>query len=106
MLAHGGGPGAPPRIWGTRPEICHYYDLPAFGLGGATNAKVVDAQAGVQASVTLLTEALSGANIVHDVGYMSGASLYSLQMLVICDELIEFVRRFMGGMEVNSPAGK
>jgi trimethylamine--corrinoid protein Co-methyltransferase len=32
---------------------------------------------------------------------MSGANLYSLQMLVICDELIEFVRRFMTGMEVN-----
>jgi len=102
MLSHGGGPGAPPRIWGTRPEICHYYDLPAFGLGGATNAKVVDTQAGIQIAWTLLVEALGGANIVHDVGYMSGASLYSLQTLVICNELIEFVRRFMGGLEINA----
>lgn len=101
MKSHGGGPGAPPRIWGTRPEICHYYDLPAFGLGGATNAKVVDTQAGVQIAWTLLLEALGGANIVHDVGYMSGANLYSLQTLVICDELIEAVRRFMGGVEIN-----
>jgi trimethylamine--corrinoid protein Co-methyltransferase len=101
MLSHGGGPGAPPRTWGHRPEVCHYYDLPAFGLGGGTGAHVVDTQAGVQMAWTLMIESLTGANIVHDVGYMSGANQYSLQTLVIGDELIEAMRRFMGGMVVN-----
>jgi trimethylamine--corrinoid protein Co-methyltransferase len=101
MKSHGGGPGAPPRIWGTRPEICQYYDLPSFGLGGGTNAKVVDTQAGIQIAWTLMLESLGGANIVHDVGYMAGANLYSLQTLVICDELIEAMRRFMGGVKIN-----
>jgi trimethylamine--corrinoid protein Co-methyltransferase len=101
MLAHGGRGGEPPRIRGVRPEMAHYYDLPAFGLGGATSAKVVDAQAGIEAALTLLVEALSGANIVHDVGYMGYGDLYSLALLVICDEQIEFVRRFMGNEARN-----
>jgi len=100
MLAHG-GTGGRPRLQGARPEMAHYYDLPAFGLGGATGAKVVDQQAGAQAAFSLLIEALSGANIVHDIGYTGRADCYSLELLVICDELIEFVRRFMGGVEIN-----
>jgi trimethylamine--corrinoid protein Co-methyltransferase len=95
-----GGTGGRPYFDGARPEMTHYYDLPAFGLGGVTRAKVIDQQAGADAMTTLLIEALSGANIVHDVGY--AADSYSLELLVICDELIEYVRRFMSGMEVNA----
>jgi trimethylamine--corrinoid protein Co-methyltransferase len=98
MLAHGGS-GGRPYYEGARPEMAHYYDLPAFGLGGRARSKVVDAQAGAQAAFSLLIEAISGANIVHDVGYLS--DYFSLELLVIADELIEYVRRFMGGMPVN-----
>jgi trimethylamine--corrinoid protein Co-methyltransferase len=98
MRSHGGS-GGRPYYEGSRPELAHYYDLPCFGLGGITGAKVIDQQAGAQAARTLLTEAISGNNIIHDVGY--AADCYSLELLVICNELIEYVRRFMGGMEVT-----
>jgi len=90
-----------PYFEGARPEMAHYYDLPAFGLGGRTRSHAIDTQAGAQAALTLLIEALSGANIVHDVGYMSEGDCYSLQMLVMCDELIDFVKQFMGGVKVD-----
>ena len=98
MLAHGGS-GGRPYFEGARPEMAHYYDLPAFGVGGRARSKVVDAQAGAQSALSLLIEAISGANIVHDVGYLS--DYFSLELLVISDELIEYVRRFMGGMPIN-----
>jgi trimethylamine---corrinoid protein Co-methyltransferase len=90
-----------PYFEGARPEMAHYYDLPAFGLGGTTSSKVVDAQAGAQAALTLLVEAMSGANIIHDVGYTGQSDLYSLQQLVICNELIDYIKSFMTGMEIN-----
>jgi trimethylamine--corrinoid protein Co-methyltransferase len=100
-MRSGRGSGGRPRVQGSRPEIAHYYDLPAFGLGGATRAKVIDAQAGAQAALSLLIETMSGANIVHDVGYTGAADCYSLQLLVISDELLNYVRRFMGGVEIT-----
>jgi trimethylamine---corrinoid protein Co-methyltransferase len=90
-----------PRTKGTRSELAHFQGLPAFGLGGASGSKMVDQQASAQAALSLITEAISGTNIIHDVGYLGGADIYSLEMLVIGNELIEYVKRFMQGMAVN-----
>ncbi|MCX6071551.1 MAG: trimethylamine methyltransferase family protein, partial [Chloroflexi bacterium] len=51
---------------GVPTEMGKYYDLPVFGLGGATDSKVMDQQCGFEATLSLMTALLHGANIVHD----------------------------------------
>ncbi|MHB1417095.1 MAG: trimethylamine methyltransferase family protein [Chloroflexota bacterium] len=82
-------------------ELGHRYGLPLFGLGGASDSKVPDQQAAAEAAFSLLTETLCGANLVHDVGYLDSGLAYSLEQLVLCDELIGWVKRFMDGVVVN-----
>ncbi|MBN1179423.1 MAG: trimethylamine methyltransferase family protein [Anaerolineae bacterium] len=82
-------------------ELAHYYGLPIFGLAGASDAKIPDEQAAAEAAFSLILEAMSGAQMMHDVGYLEGGRCNSLEQVVICDELINYVKRFMTGFEVN-----
>lgn len=82
-------------------ELGHYYGLPLFGLGGASDAKLPDEQAAAEAAFSLMLETLAGAHLVHDVGYLESGMTNSFEQIVICDELIHYVKRFMQGLEVN-----
>ena len=46
--------------------------------------------------------ALSGAALVHDVGFLDCADIGSLGMLVLTDEIIGMAKRIMRGIEVNA----
>ena len=77
---------------GVATDMGRHYNLPVFGLGGATDAKVLDQQCGIETSISLMTALLHGANIVHDVGFMDSGLQGSLQLLVIANETIGFLR--------------
>ena len=82
-------------------ELAHYYGLPIFGLGGASDSKVPDEQAAAEVAFSLLTETLAGANLIHDVGYLEGGMTNSLEMVVMADEMIRWVKEFMRGELVD-----
>ena len=82
-------------------DIARYYDLPIWGAAGATDSKIVDAQAGVEATVSIMTAFLTRCNLVHDVGYIEYGTTSSIEMLVIADEIIRDVRSIMDGVEVS-----
>ena len=48
-----------------------------------------------------MTAALSGANLIHDVGYLESGLNGSLDMLVFSDEAISMVKRLIGGVRVT-----
>jgi trimethylamine--corrinoid protein Co-methyltransferase len=72
-----------------------------WGAAGATDSKVVDAQAGVEAAISIMTAFLTRCNLVHDLGYIEYGTTSSMGMLVIADEIIRHVRFVMGGVEVS-----
>jgi trimethylamine--corrinoid protein Co-methyltransferase len=82
-------------------DLGRYYGLPIWGVAGATDSKVVDAQAGIEATVTIMSAFLSRSNLNHDVGYIEYGTTSSMEMLVIADEIIRDVRFVMGGVEVS-----
>jgi trimethylamine--corrinoid protein Co-methyltransferase len=82
-------------------DLARYYDLPVWGTAGTTDSKVVDAQAGIEATVSIMTAFLSRCNLVHDVGYIEYGTTSSMEMLVVADEIIRDVRYVMGGVEVS-----
>jgi trimethylamine--corrinoid protein Co-methyltransferase len=80
----------------------HFYRLPVWGFAGCTDAKLADVQAGADSSMWILWTALSGANLVHDIGYVESGMTCSYEMIVICDEVIGFVRRLFRGIELTA----
>jgi len=82
-------------------QMAQWYGLPFFGTGGVTDSKVPDAQASAEAALSLIMAALSGTNLIHDIGYLESGLTGSLEMIVICDEIAGMVSRIMEGVEVN-----
>jgi trimethylamine--corrinoid protein Co-methyltransferase len=95
--------GAPewPMAMAACADMGRYYRLPVWGVAGATDSKVVDPQAGIEATVTIMTAFLCRCNLNHDVGYIEYGTTSSMEMLVIADEIIRDVRHIMSGIEVN-----
>jgi trimethylamine--corrinoid protein Co-methyltransferase len=85
-------------------ELAHHrYDLPAWGFSGCSDSKLPDIQAGIESSLWILWTAMSGANLVHDLGYVESGLTGSFEMVVVAEEIVSMVRRLMRGIEV-SPA--
>jgi trimethylamine--corrinoid protein Co-methyltransferase len=94
-------PYASPDMIGLPAAYAHYLGLPFFGLAGCSDSKTLDGQATAEAALTLMGDVLSGANLIHDVGYMESGLLGSLELLVICDDIIGWINRFIDGFKVN-----
>ena len=82
-------------------DICRYLGLPLMGTAGASEAKVLDLQAAIESTFQVVLSGLSGATLVHDVGFLDCANTGSLEMLVMNDEIIAMTRRMMRGIEVS-----
>ena len=77
------------------------YGLPIWAYAGASDAKVMDAQAGAEAMFSIITSMLSRCNVIHDVGFLEYGSTSSLEMVVMADELIAMSRFLTEGIRVN-----
>ena len=82
-------------------ELSIKYKLPIFGTAGASDSLKLDIQAGAEWAYSLLTCALSGTNLIHDVGYLESGMTGSLESLVIVDEIIGMVKRVIAGFKIN-----
>jgi trimethylamine--corrinoid protein Co-methyltransferase len=83
-------------------DLCHYYRLPIFSFAGCSDAKIFDQQASAEGALWMLVSALSGGNLIHDVGYLEGGLTASYQMIAAMDEVAGLVKRFMAGIEVSA----
>ena len=82
-------------------EVAQSFNLPTWGLAGATDAKTLDAQAGLEAAFSILSQGMGGLNLIHDVGYMAAGMICSLEQLVMGNEIIGMAKRFINGITVN-----
>jgi len=82
-------------------EIAHRYGLPFYGTAGTTDAKFIDEQAVAEVTMSCFASLLSGQNLVHDVGVMDHCINVSPEMVVLADEIIEMLKRFMQGVRVD-----
>jgi trimethylamine--corrinoid protein Co-methyltransferase len=82
-------------------DLARYYGLPVWGTAGATDSKLVDAQAAIEATVSAMAAFLCRCNLVHDVGYIEYGTTSAMEMIVMADEIIRDVRRVVAGVEVS-----
>ena len=82
-------------------QLGRFYNLPTFGLGGGVEAKLPDAEAASQAMMGLFANALSGLTLTQCLGTLASGMYGSPEMLLICDEMVHMLKRFMGGIRVD-----
>ena len=82
-------------------QMGRWYGMPTWGYAGCTDAKVVDQQAAAEAMLSVLMAKLSGANLIHDVGYVESGLTTSFEMIVLTDELVALADNLMKGIEID-----
>ncbi|MGD8302827.1 MAG: trimethylamine methyltransferase family protein [Desulfobacterales bacterium] len=83
-------------------QMAQHYRLPFFGTAGCSDAKFDDdPQAVAEGTFSALSSALSGANLVHDHGFLDHSALISPNYLVLIDEVLSMVNQYMRGIPVS-----
>ena len=96
------GQHAAPEARGFQADMAHFYRLPCFGIGGLSGSKTVDQQAALEAALTLLEATLGGSQLIHDVGFMNNGATGSLEQLVICHEIIGWIKHYLPGLRIDA----
>ncbi len=82
-------------------QLGRWYGMPTWGYAGCTDAKVLDEQAAAEAMLSVLMAKLTGANLIHDVGYMESGLTTSFGLIALTDELIAMTGAMVNGIEVS-----
>jgi len=83
-------------------SLARFYGLPMFGLGGASESKTADGQAAAEAALTLLVDVLAGSHLIHDLGYLESGLTFSFTQLLLCDEIVSWIKALTQTTEVSS----
>ena len=81
-------------------DIFHYYGIPMWSTVGS-DAHCLDAQAAMEHAFGTLLAALDGANLIHDIGYLGQGLLSNPAAIVMCDEIIGYVKRIIRGFDLS-----
>jgi len=76
-------------------------NLPTHAYLGMSDAKIVDAQCGLESTGGTLMAALAGVNMVSGAGMMDFESCQSFEKLVIDAEIIGMAKRLLAGIEAR-----
>src|SRR3990172_2667859 len=76
--------------------------LPTHTYLGASDAKLVDAQAGLESGVSALVGALAGINMISGAGMLDFLACQSAEKLVVDAEAIAMAQRLLAGMQEHT----
>ena len=82
-------------------DMARYYRLPMFSVAGCSDSTILDAQATLEGALWIMLTSLNGGNLIHDIGYMEDGLTTSLELVVIFNEIIEMMRYFTRGFEID-----
>ncbi|MFM8321874.1 MAG: trimethylamine methyltransferase family protein [Chloroflexota bacterium] len=83
-------------------QVGKYLGLPTHTYLGASDAKLVDAQAGMESGMTALVGALAGINMISGPGMLDFLACFSPEKLAVDAEAIGYVKRLLGGVQVHT----
>jgi trimethylamine---corrinoid protein Co-methyltransferase len=79
-------------------EIGRHLGLPTHAYMGMSDAKLLDAQCGLESGIGTLLAGIKGINMVSGAGMLNFESTQSVQKLIIDDEICGMTYRFLGGV--------
>lgn len=77
-------------------------DLPTHCYLGASDSKLVDAQAGLESGITAVIGALAGINMISGAGMLDFLACQSAEKLVVDAEAVAMARRLLEGVQVRT----
>lgn len=80
-------------------QIGKYFNLPTHAYMCLTDAKVLDAQAGLETAMSATLAALAGVNVISGPGMMDFENCLSLEKLIIDHEVCAMVKRLVEGVQ-------
>ena len=83
-------------------DVAKWLRLPMFSTAGCSDSKVLDQQAAIESAMSVMVAALSGANLIHDAGYLESGLLGSYDMLVMSNEAMGMAKHILGGITVTT----
>ena len=87
---------------GAMTQMGKHYQLPVYINVGLTDSKLPDAQAGLEAGITLTCGVLAGADIFGHLGISGVDQAASPVMLMLQHEMIGYIERIVRSFEVNT----
>ena len=100
--AMSGGSGEQALLSAACAQMHHYYDLPGGAAAGIADAKMPDMQAGWEQAISNTMVGLSGLNMVYEsVGMHASLLGFSMESLILGDDLLGQVQRCIKGIEVT-----
>ena len=85
-------------------QVADFYGLPSEGFGTRTDSKILDEQAGAERIFVSLLPALAGATIDSGAGAIEAVATFSLEQLVIDDEIYGMIFRVVKGVNFDDEA--
>ena len=100
--AMSGGSGEQALLTAGCAQMHHFYGLPGGAAAGIADAKMPDMQAGWEQAISNVMAGLSGLNMVYEsVGMHASLLGFSLESLVLGDDLLGQVLRCVRGIDVT-----
>jgi trimethylamine--corrinoid protein Co-methyltransferase len=83
-------------------QVAKSLGMPTHTYLGATDSKLVDAQAGLESGITAMVGALSGINMISGSGMLDFLACHSAEKLVIDAEGIAMAKRMLIGVNLHT----
>jgi trimethylamine--corrinoid protein Co-methyltransferase len=83
-------------------QVGKYLNIPTHCYLGATESKVVDAQAGMESGMSALVGALAGINMISGAGMLDFLACHSPEKLTVDAEAIGMAKRMLEGVQVRT----
>src|SRR5215212_22127 len=83
-------------------QVAKTLNMPTHTYLGATDSKLVDAQAGLESGITAMIGALSGINMISGSGMLDFLACHSAEKLVIDAEGIAMAKRMVRGVRQHT----
>lgn len=83
-------------------QVAKSLGMPTHTYLGATDSKLVDAQAGLESGITAMIGALSGINMISGSGMLDFLACHSAEKLVIDSEGIAMAKRMIEGVKLHT----
>ncbi|WP_422040889.1 trimethylamine methyltransferase family protein [Roseibium sp.] len=100
--AFSGGGGETAVLNAASAQLTNWLGLPSGVASSMTDAKAIDAQAGVEKGITSLAAALAGGNLIYESSGMTASLLgASFEAFVLDDEMHSMTYRALRGIEVT-----
>lgn len=82
-------------------QLARYYKIPIRSVGGTTESKLEDVQAGMERTYTLIQAVLAGVDFITCAGTLDSTMMESDAMLILDDELCGAALRMARGIDVD-----